>query len=111
VTHSGSAPRQAREHGARHRDVVVIGEILDHPQRGVGNVREAVGEFDAGAELDVAGKPQDHLVEDGDVHRLEMGRLLDEKRRHPAQGVRAARGIAATDGILDFTCDGRQRIH
>jgi hypothetical protein len=104
-------PGRAREHGARHRDVVVVGEVLTTRRGALGNVREAVGELDPGAELDVAGEPQDHLVEDGDVHRLEMRGLLDEERRHPAQGVRAARGIAAADGVLDFTCDGCQRIH
>ena len=57
-------PRRALEHGLGHLDRLVIGEVAQDLAGCVRDVGEPLGELGAGAPLDVAREPQDHLVED-----------------------------------------------
>jgi hypothetical protein len=102
--------RRAFQNGSRHLDLFVVGEIAHDLSRCIGDVGKPLGKLGPGAPLDVAREAQDDLVEYPHMGLVEARRLAQKESGHRPQGLEAADGILAADGVFDLI-DERDESH
>ena len=74
------------EHIARHSDLVVPCQILDHLERRVVERRQPLGELDTGPRLDACDQQAQHVVEDLDLVVAETLAIIEEEVGDLPQG-------------------------
>jgi hypothetical protein len=77
---------------AGDRDIVVLGEPAHRSDRRIADRRQPVRQLGARLGLDLLDQAREHAIEQRDVILFELVGAVEEERRDPLQGARAALG-------------------
>jgi hypothetical protein len=105
----GDAARMG-EHLAGDRDLVVLGQVLDHFERRVIERCEPLAELGLGAGLDARNQQAKHVVEYLDLLVVQALAVVEKKISDPPQGIDALRRSAVSHGIFEFGDDRMGRL-
>jgi hypothetical protein len=104
-------PRRLRQHRARDRDIVIMGEPAQDLDRRISDRRQPPRKLGAGPGLDFGDQVPEHVVEQTHVIFVEALRLRQEQIGNAGQRLGPLLYGAALDDLFEFRDEGGDGSH